>query len=269
MKINVKLLLTISSCIGVFGVVASTAYGQTRASHILKKNNYMPSEDIKTDLLEKAKLCWTAYIPAAVISGLTIGAIITNHKITKAEIAGISTSALISSTLLNKYKLAIEQRYGKDGLDEITKDVAHMAEYDRLPIANSVISFNSGFQYLEDINDEPNTLFYDEWSDTWFISSLLNVKNAMYHFNRNFHMTGENSLRNFYELLGINTEISNEKLNYYGYGNNILDDCIFWIDFNITPSTIRDTDEEYYIISFVWQPGIYDENEGTYISDIS
>ena len=92
----------------------------------------------------------------------------------------------------------------------------------------------------------------------------------MYHFNRNFALAGGNSLEDFYNLLGIKPLGKDGiviDLEYYGYGNNILEDGIFWVDFDLTESKNEDTGETYYIISFVWAPGVYDENEATYVQD--
>ena len=266
MKNNTKLLLTIASCIGTIAVAVVASHDKTKAEKLLNDSEYQPKGELKHDIIEPMKICWKAYIPTVVVAGMTITSIIVNHKLTKKEIASISACAVGSMGLLSNYKQKIEARYGHEGLEEIIRDVAHDHEDNAIKAKNVCIYGSGGITSFEDPSIDCDTLFYDEWSDTWFRSSLFNVKNAMYHFNRNFALAGENSLEDFYNLLGIKP-LGNIDLEYYGYGNNILEDGIFWVDFDLIESKNKDTGETYYIISFVWAPGVYDENEATYVHD--
>ena len=58
---------------------------------------------------------------------------------------------------------------------------------------------------------------------------MASVLNAQYHLNRNFTLRGYVSLNEFYEFLGIEKVVCGEGI---GWGQDLLEDGIFWIDFD-------------------------------------
>lgn len=248
-----KAALTCFSCIGVAGVAGMAVHDTIK--HDDKANVLTPINYIKT--------YWKDYIPTMVVGTATIASIVTNHIISTKELKTLAAFAAGAAGLLADYKTAINEEFGKEGYEQIVRNVANR----RIQNAKEVNIYSTGLVSNNiDVHEDGNTLFYDEFTDTWFRSSLLNVKNAMYHFNRNFHLGGGIvCVDEFYEFLGIEPSMKWPD-RMYGFGNNILDDGIYWIDFDICEAE-TDEGEKFYTIYFTYQPGEYDTEECNYVLD--
>lgn len=249
MNKKLNTILTSVSCIGVVGVGALAIHDTNK--HINEKLSFK----------EYVNKYWKDYIGTMVVGAATITSIVTNHVFTTKDIKNLTAIALGTTALLSDYKSEINEQYGREGLENIVRGVAEkraaqVAEDHFISVQN-IVSTNS------EITEEPTTLFYDEFSDTWFYSTLFNVKNAMYHFNRNFALGGEISVDEFYEFLGVKPNMQWPK-DLYGFGLNLLEDGIFWIDFDICECKDKNGDK-FYSIFFTFQPVEYNEEECTYM----
>lgn len=250
MKKGWKAVLTGMSCLGVIATAGVAVHDTIKHTDekILNPKTYI-------------QIHWKDYIPTAIVAATTLGSIITEHVLTAKDTKALSAVALGTAGLLAEYKTAIKNEFGKEGYEQVVRHVSEQKA------KNVPIYTNNFLSYQSEVSEDGNVLFYDEFSDTWFRSSLLNVKNAMYHFNRNFQLAGGVAcVDEYYEFLGI---VPNMKWpdRLYGYGNNILGDGIFWIDFDICEGKTGDG-ETFYTIYFTYEPGEYDLDEDTYVNDI-
>lgn len=247
---NKKLILTISSCIGVIGTALLTHIGTKRA---IKK---LPNTDIS--LKEEAKLTWKCYVPCIVVGTATVSAIIFNQKLTSEQIASILASAGLTSELLREYEAKTKEIVGEEKFNEIRRAVAKDHE-DGVVLAVVPPIYSEGLiSCNDDIEPGGEELFFDEWSKTWFRSTKAAVRMAEYHLNRNFHLGGFASLKQFYEFLGL-PAIPYE-FDHCGWGFEFIEGGCYWIDFEHTMA-VRDDGEEYTIISFTWAPEPFTEDE--------
>lgn len=250
MNKNMKAILTCLSCVGIVGVGVSAVHDTNK--HLEEKLSFK----------EYVRRYWKDYIPTLVVGTATITSVITNHVLTTKDVKGLCTIAAGSTALLADYKSEMKRQLTTEQYKGIVKGVAEKRAWVRDAKLHT-ISVQNIVSTSNEINEEPDTLFYDEFSDTWFYSTLYNVKNAMYHFNRNFQIGGgEISVDEFYNFLGIEPEMKWPQ-DLYGFGLNLLESGIYWIDFDICECEDKNG-EKFYSIFFEWQPVEYSEEEGTY-----
>ena len=141
---------------------------------------------------EEAKIYIRSYWPAALLFiGGTVS-IIFSHKLSAKQIAGFAAAAVAAEGNLRKYRQAIKEKLGEEEEKEIyiSKVVdADWAIWPEIP------------HKVEDYDD--SNVFYDAYSDRFFVSSIEKVQQAMYHMNRNFVMRGWAYLNEWYEMLGL------------------------------------------------------------------
>lgn len=181
------------------------------------------------------------YIPTAVAGAATLACFWGSHQISAKQIATISAAAGVTTKLFNDYKRELANYIPKEKLDEFHEAVAC-----RHTVKNSIVlKGNDG-----------NTLFYDEWTNSWFRSSPLAVQNAMYNLNRKFATDGTCFLRDFYGYLGIALP---DMVN--GIDSSVLGwDCDYlnegcdtnWIDYHITK--VDGLEVGHYILGWFWSP---------------
>lgn len=254
MKANKHLILTSLSCIGVVSVAVVSAFDTVRAT----KKDAKP-ETVKDYL----KTYWKDYIPTVLVSTATVASVIANQKLTSRDLQALGACAASGMLLVNDYKKKIEEHFGKEELNNIVKEIVKEKEINAQQAKEVGISTCHFLTTSEDPSVKGETLFYDEFSDTWFRSSLYSVKNAMYHFNRNFNIAGSIAYEDFYEFLGVtpNKSVGPD----IGFDVDMMwNNEMYWIDHDLIPCE-TDDGEAYYIISLCVLPGKYDEEEGTFV----
>lgn len=206
---------------------------------------------------EELKQTWKYYIPVVATTGLTITTIILNHKLSGKEIAAILGSAGLSTKLLNEYKQKIKEIAGDEAYDDINRAIAKDHEDGIIHAVTPCIDICDAVQCHQDVPQEGNELFYDMYSETWFRSSMEAVRAAEYHLNRNHSLGGCVPAQMFYEFLGLPIDLVDDNV---GWGFQLMEDGIYWIDFEHTLSKTEDG-EEYTIISFTWNPYVLTDED--------
>lgn len=246
MKKNVvRALLTVTSCIGV-AATGLMAIRDTKKSEKLPE--YQDEKDLK--LYFKRKIC--DYIPTIAVGSVTVGCIVTNHVLTAKEVKALTTVAASTAALLEKYKVAIEEEFGKDGAERIVRNVA-----------NCRFKAISGFSSTDSLVEEGTELWYMEFNDTFFLSSNSKVMNALYEFNKEFTENQKISVSRLEELLEIEPNIKFCDGDY-GFSYHMLEDNTKWIDFDIVEAETEEG-EVFKILYFGREAGLYDIDADTYI----
>jgi len=246
MKLNKTTILTALSIFGTLGVAITTYKATLKADKVLK--------DEALDTKDKIQRVWKDYIPVAITIGGTVTCIVASHHISRKQIAAIASAASMSGKLVEDYRQAILERYGEEGLDEIHKTMAEKAEPPEI-VSYGLCSINKGLP-----NEGPEMLFFDQFTERWFRSSISAVKEAGYRLNRNFVLRGYASLGEYYEFLGL-SDIPDkfETIGWNAY------DGYSWVDIHYTLSE-TDEGEQYYIIWYVFTPQQFEESD--YIIDM-
>lgn len=241
-----KVLPTILSAVGVIGVVG-TAIAAVRATpkavKILDERRVQKGEDLTVK--EKFKATWKCYLPAVGIGVGTAACILGANALNRKAQASIASAYALVSSSYNKYKGKVIEKYGKDTHDEIISSIK-AEKANAMPITAGSFVHNSCLDF--DTNEE-ETLFYDDFSQRYFTSTISKVLQAEYHLNRNYVLGGGVYVNDFYDFLGISHVDEGDA----EVGWSCYDGEIQWIDFNHVKST-TDDGLEVCIIEMIFEP---------------
>ena len=201
---------------------------------------------------EVVKATWKCYIPTAVATTVTLAALIASNRLTKRQIALLSSAVASGGALVQKYRKEILDRTNPEILSEIDKAVAKATMEDAKPVTISTQSING--EEREDFMASPSegeVLFFDPFTGIKFRSSKLAVLGAKYYLNHNYSIGTGVPFAQFYEFLGLDLPEPFRQL-----GWEINDDGYMWIDIECIKSTEPDpeTGEYYYIIEYPVEP---------------
>lgn len=235
-------ILTIVGGIGVIVTSVMAVKATPKATELIEKAKKEKGEDLTT--LETVKAAWKPYSPAVMVGigtvSCIIGANVTNKR---HQAALVSAYALVDSSF-KQYKQKLIELYGKDAHDNVIDAIAAEKAKDVGIYAESMCT-NSCLTDNESCG-EP-VLFYDEFSNRYFESTIEQVITAEYHFNRNFVLRGYCELNELYEFLGLATTDYGSKVGWS------VEDELYWVDFNHRKTVLNDG-LEVYIIETPWGP---------------
>ncbi len=197
---------TIMTCIGALGVVATAVLAVKVTPKALKRvetatDVKMAENGENLTRMETIGACWTCYAPAAITGIATIGCIFGANVLNRRQQAALTSSYALLDRAYRDYKQSAKNVFGEDGHKRVLEDMAIQKVSDNHVIRapGLVTSVCSDF---EDAVEE-RRVFYDRVSERYFESTISKVLEAEMHLNRNLAQFGENSLNQFYELLGI------------------------------------------------------------------
>lgn len=146
--------------------------------------------------LEPKEKTWKFYIPPVLSGVATIGCLWADHKISVEQIAVLTVSCGYLAANRDALERQIENRFGKDELHEIKKEVS--AEIDHKPWGKITIP-----RGVEETG-KGNLLVIEGYSGRVFRSSIASVNAGIRAFNKRIKNNhGYCSLNDLYECLGI------------------------------------------------------------------
>lgn len=230
---------SILTCVGAAGVVTTavlTANGATKASHILEEAREEKGEELT--MLEKVNVTLPLYLPAIISGAATITCIFGANIVNKRKQASLISAYGVLDNSYKEYKKKVEEIYGEGSDADICHEIAkdkYKAEKKR-PISDDSV------------------LFFDQYSNRYFWSTMEDVKEAEYLLNRKFALQMYAELNEFYELLGLEPTAYGAEVGWsleagcqwYGYS---------WVDFNHEYHESDDPDvPSYYTIEMPYGP---------------
>ncbi len=244
LKKNATTILTSVGAVGVGITAVSAAKGAVKAMTMIKKAEEEKGEELTK--IEKFKASAPAYIPATVIGLSTVACIFGAHVLSKKQQAALVSAYALLDASYKEYREKVVEMFDKETDIEIKNAIAK-DKYDENKVVKNVVKTDIPEKEFED-----TTLFYEEYSNRFFESTLEDVKDAEYHFNRNFALRDYAELNELYEFLGLpQTEIGSilgwslyAGQAVYGYE---------WIDFNHVKD-VMDDGTEYYRIEMPFAP---------------
>lgn len=238
-KINKNILFATLSVIGIGGTIYCTHKSTLKAADILKNKD---AENMTKK--EKIKETYKAYIPTAIVSGVTIAVIISNAVINRQSQLGLIAA---SGMFAKKYDAIVDKiktTYGEDVVKTIQNDIRiegcdyiEEAEERYLEAPGMIQSTYLG----KDLSAEKK-LFYDSFGDRWFWARLSDVIAAQYHVNRQFTLYGRVCLNEFYDFVGL------ESSTFGSFTGWEIDDDLYFIDFD-NAECVDEGGNTYYVIS--------------------
>ena len=233
-KIIKKNAPTILAVAGAIGVAATSVI---TAKSVLKYDKVAKEVEDKVELTpaNKIKIALPIYIPAVLVGVGTISCILGANVLNKRNQASLMSAYTLLDQSYRNYKRKVEEIYGPEATDRMSEEIAK-EHYQ-----------NDNFQ----MNFEDKQLFYDMYSERYFESTMHDVMEAEYHFNRNFTLRGFANLNELYKFLGL------EEVDYgYLVGWSMYAEGDYgyrWVDFT-HQVIIMDDGLECCIVRFPFEP---------------
>lgn len=214
MKRNASTILTV---IGASGVVATTVMAvkaTPKALKLLDAAKEEKGEDLTK--LEVVKTAGPAYIPAILVGTSTIACIFGANVLNQRHQAALVSAYALVDNSYKEYKKKVDELYGEGSDEEVREEMA-----------------KDNYNKKDIIDDETDgkQLFYDEFSERYFRSTMETILNAEYELNKEVTIGGAAFLNEFYELLGIPRVDYGD---YLGWSAPALHDMYWeaWVDFD-------------------------------------
>lgn len=236
---------TILTCLGGAGVVATsiTAVKATpKALQLLEDAKKEKGEELTK--IEKIKIAGPKYIPSILIGTGTLACIFGANIMNKRHQAALVSAYTLIDRSFKEYKQKLKELYGQETHEKIVDAIA--VEKAKEVGIHAECLCNSCDLSGEVVCGEP-VLFYEEYSNRYFESTIEQVIAAEYHLNRNFVLRGYSDLNELYDFLGLETT---------DYGSSVgwaVEDELYWIDFNHRKVVLEDG-LECYILETPWGP---------------
>lgn len=244
---NSSTILTVLGGIGVIATAVLAAKASPKAAALIESKEEDKGEELTK--WEVVKTATPAYIPAIVTGMSTIACIFGANILNKHQQASLASAYALIDNSYKAYKDKLKELYGEEAHNNIV-DAIMVEKAEEMRVCNyNLISYCD--LSVEDGTSEPR-LFYDEYSNRFFESTIERVMNAEYHFNRNFVLRGYAFLNEFYEFLGIEKTDFGDKVGWAVDDENEF----YWIDFNHRKAPMDDDTLEAYIIENPWGPTI-------------
>lgn len=233
---------TILTCIGGVGVVATvvTAVKATpKAMALIEEAKEEKGADLTK--VETVITAAPAYITTAVLGVSTLVCIFGANALNKQKQAALTSAYALLDNSYKEFKAKVNELYGDDAATNVRGEIAKDNYED------------TDIQVIDD-----KQLFYDEFSNRYFESTMENVLNAELKINRMLAQDSGVFLNEFYELLGIPTI---EYGDYMGWSSFALCDMYWWswIEFK-HEKVVMDDGLECTIIVMEYQPMYDPEN---------
>lgn len=189
--------------IGVVGTITTAvlaAQGGMHAQEVIEKERHEQTE-VAIDpnvpvppqftFVEKAKMVWPEYIPAAASGAMTISAIILANRIGTRRTAAIAAAYAISEKAIVEYRDKVREVVGQNKAQKINDEVLQ-DQVDRTPVPSNLV-----------IIDGTDVLCFDSWSGRYFKSSMEKLKSAQNAINYSLNKHDYASLSDFYDEIGV------------------------------------------------------------------
>ena len=245
LKRNAPTILTTIGGVGVIVTAVLAAKATPKATRLLDEAREEKGEDLtKTEMVIAAG---PAYIPSALVGASTIACIFGANVLNKRHQAALLSAYALVDSSYKEYRDKLKELYGEEAHQNVVEAIA-VEKAEEMYVSGSY--FATGCDLTSDERTGDQVLFYDEFSNRYFESTIEQVMNAEYHLNRNYTLRGYAVLNELYEFLGLEpTE--------YGsiMGWAPLDEGMYWIEFNHR-HVVDDDGLDYYILEMPFEPCI-------------
>ena len=191
MRINIRrnaaLAATCLSCLGVIVTAVLAVKKVPEATQKVEERKAELEVD-KLPILETVKAAAPACWPIGVTAVSTMACIIGINAIDRKNQASLVAAYGLAAKTLKKYDGKIKELFGAGAPYQVRAAIAQEMADDK-PTRRS---------------EKDTCLFYDLLGERYFERTMLEVREAEYHFNRNFILRGGTAtLNEFYDFLGL------------------------------------------------------------------
>ena len=239
MKFNIERFIkqNKATILAVAGAVGMTVSVGLAIRNTAKYKDIIHSKDNKKiDTIERLKVAVPLYLPVVLLTGSSLACIVSATVLNTKRQRSMTAAYILLENGFKQYRDKVAELYGSDATQKVETEITNDKFEEK----------NPQLEILE------NDLFYDEYRGEFFESTLDNVREAMYHVNRNFILRGYTTLNEVYDFLNLSHTDQGDVLGwstdygwcYYGYS---------WIDYYCERRESRDG-TEYYAMIFPFPP---------------
>lgn len=235
LKRHAPAILTGASVILAGGSCIFSAAGAMKAQRLIKEERPVTKRD-------KIKVYIRSYWPAGTMFIASAASSIFSHKMSADKIAGLIAAAVATEKRFRSYRTLVRDEVGEEREKELYSTTFVDENWNIAPALPHKV---------EDYDD--HSVFYDEYSKRYFVSSVEKVQQAIYHLNRNFALRGWAMLNEYYAMLGID-EIPKGEVEGWS-------DVTFLEEYGMTPwidvfTTVKEHEDgtKYFVLSFDIEP---------------
>lgn len=236
LKRHIPAILTGASIILAGGSCYFSGRGALKAERLLK-------EERPATRKAKVIVYIKAYWPAGTLLLASAAASIFSHKVTAKQIAGLTAACVAAEEKIRSYRNAIREELGEEKEKDIYAKVVD-ENWNCMP----------DFPHKVEEYDD-HSVFYDGYSERFFVSSVEKVQQAIYHLNRTLTKRGWVILNEFYEMLGLEDIPKGDEQGW--------SDCDFLDNYGMAPwidiyTTIKEHEDgtKYFALSYDIEPSV-------------
>lgn len=227
---------TILTCIGAAGVVTTSVMAvkaTPKAMTLIEEAKEEKGEDLTK--MEIVRVAYPVYIPSVLVGVSTIACIFGANALSKRQQATLMSAYALLDNSYKEYKNKVKELYGEDADIQVRQEIAK----DKYEESDIVVEDNK-------------QLFYDEFSERYFESTMEDVIWAEYELNRAIVAYGGAYLNDFYDFLNIP---ATDYGDHIGWSAGLLAEAYrsTWVDFEHV-KTVMDDGLECYIIVMQHEP---------------
>lgn len=185
--------------IGIAGMVASTVLAVQATPKAIKlietERELTEANNEELTKIDKVKVCWKCYIPAAVTGVMSIACLIGASSVNAKRNAALTAAYTLSDSALREYRSKVIETIGekkeKTVKDKISED----------QIKSNPVTKNEVY-----ITDKGDSLCFEPISGRYFKSDIDKIKKAENNLNKRIISDAFNSgvsLNDFYEEIGL------------------------------------------------------------------
>lgn len=185
--------------IGIAGMVASTVLAVQATPKAIKlietERELTEANNEELTKIDKVKVCWKCYIPAAVTGVMSIACLIGASSVNAKRNAALTAAYTLSDSALREYRSKVVETIGekkeKTVKDKISED----------QIKSNPVTKNEVY-----ITDKGDSLCFEPISGRYFKSDIDKIKKAENNLNKRIISDAFNSgvsLNDFYEEIGL------------------------------------------------------------------
>lgn len=226
-------ILSGAAVVGVAATAISAAKATPRALQLLEEAAKEKGAPLTTT--EKLVKAAPIYFPTALIGVSTVACIFGAHVLNKKQQAALTSAYALLNASYNGYRGKVTDLFGEEA-DGMVKHAIVEEKYEEEKVVKIV---EPGIKPDVDREFEDTVLFFDEYRNEFFETSLEHIKDAEYHFNRNFALRDYAELNELYEFIGLPPTELGAVLGWSTYAGQATYGY-HWVDFNHVRDVLDD-----------------------------
>lgn len=248
-KRNASTILTGLGSIGVIATTITAVKATPKVLRLIEEAELKKGE--KLTKWETVQIASKPYVPSILMGTTTLACIISAQILNQRQQAVLMSAYALLDQSYKDYRRKLKELYGEETHQEIVEALAIEKAEDAYI---NYSYFASNCNLATENRSSERKIFYDEYSQRFFESTIEQVMEAEYHLNRNYVLRGYSVLNELYDFLGLEPTDAGSLMGWAP-----LDEGMYWIEFNHRKSELKDG-TEFYILEMPFEPSVdYEE----------